>query len=132
MFDDETLADLKTAIRALGKQDIPAGAWEALPALARLGQTRNRIEIDLAASSRIGAPLVIAHPNTPSLAPLTPRQREVAKAILSGCSNREIADRLGIRLCTVKDHVHAVLSRLGLKRRSQIAGLMQSSETEHI
>lgn len=53
---------------------------------------------------------------------LTARQAEVANLIVRGCSNRQIAERLGISPATVKDHVHAVLRRTGSARRAALAG----------
>lgn len=39
----------------------------------------------------------------------------------AGLSNRQIADALFISLATVKDHVHAILTKTGLDSRSQVA-----------
>ena len=36
---------------------------------------------------------------------LSPRERQVVKFIVNGCSNQEIADCLGLRLQTVKNHL---------------------------
>lgn len=51
---------------------------------------------------------------------LSPREQEVAKLIASGYSNPQIADALFISLGTVKDHVHAILSKTGFTSRSQV------------
>jgi len=47
---------------------------------------------------------------------LRPREREVAKLLLQGLPDREIAARLGIRLRTVKDRL------TGMYRRYEIRG----------
>lgn len=61
---------------------------------------------------------------------LTPREQEVARAIAEGASNKEIARGLGITERTVKLHVGAVLEKLGVRDRLQIAlivsGIRQS------
>ena len=54
-------------------------------------------------------------------ATLTPREQEVARAIAEGASNKEIARGLGITERTVKLHVGAVLEKLGVRDRLQIA-----------
>jgi DNA-binding CsgD family transcriptional regulator len=52
---------------------------------------------------------------------LTPRQREVAACIAEGLTNEEIADRLILVNGTVANHVQAILMRLELRNRTQIA-----------
>jgi two-component system response regulator DevR len=59
---------------------------------------------------------------------LTPREWEVAQAVAEGLSNREVADRLHLSEKTVKHHVSEVLNKLGLSRRSQIAGALSGAE----
>ena len=53
--------------------------------------------------------------------PLTRREREIVFHIDQGCSNKEIARRLGIELATVKNHVHHILEKLHARRRSEAA-----------
>jgi two-component system, NarL family, nitrate/nitrite response regulator NarL len=52
---------------------------------------------------------------------LTLREREVLALIREGLSNKEIADRLRIAEPTVKNHVHNLLEKLQVKRRTQAA-----------
>jgi len=56
---------------------------------------------------------------------LTPRQRAVIDLISDGLHNREIGERLGISLHTVRRHVEAVLHRLNVPTRAAAAALMQ-------
>ncbi|GAA2469824.1 alpha/beta fold hydrolase [Winogradskya humida] len=52
---------------------------------------------------------------------LTPRQREVAELVSQGCTNREIAARLGIDERSAEGHVERIRLRLGFRSRAQIA-----------
>lgn len=52
---------------------------------------------------------------------LTMREREVAILIGQGLSNKEIANDLRIGPSTVKNHVHSILEKLNVRRRSAIA-----------
>ena len=53
-------------------------------------------------------------------APITERQREVVMLIAAGCSNDEVAARLGISPRTAKAHCDVLRQKLGVKRRRQI------------
>ncbi|GAA1095939.1 MULTISPECIES: response regulator [Streptomyces] len=52
---------------------------------------------------------------------LTPREREVLTLLGEGLANPQIAERMGLAPSTVKDHVRAVLGKLGGLNRVQAA-----------
>jgi two-component system, NarL family, nitrate/nitrite response regulator NarL len=58
---------------------------------------------------------------------LTSRERGIVALIDEGLSNKQIATRLGIEVCTVKNHVHHVLEKLEVTRRSQAAARLRHS-----
>jgi DNA-binding CsgD family transcriptional regulator len=51
---------------------------------------------------------------------ITDRQRQVVELIAAGCSNDEVARRLGISSRTVKAHCDALRQKLGCAKRRQI------------
>lgn len=59
-------------------------------------------------------------------ASLTAREHEIAGLIDEGLSNKEIAQRLCIELATVKNHVHNLLEKLGVRRRGEAAAAWRS------
>ncbi len=61
--------------------------------------------------------------NGDALAKLTPREREVLRWLVEGCSNKEIAQELAIGEGTVKVHLKAVLRKLDVANRTQAAML---------
>ena len=64
-----------------------------------------------------------AEPDLPVV--LTAREREIAELIGGGLSNKQIAHRLCIALPTVKNHVHNILGKLGVRGRSEAAALVR-------
>ena len=52
---------------------------------------------------------------------LSQRQREIFRLLVAGGSNKEIARELGVLEGTVKVHVRAVMQKLGVRNRTQIA-----------
>ena len=57
---------------------------------------------------------------------LTGRQRQILALINEGLSNKQIAQRLSLGPSTVKNHVHGLLSRLHVARRTEaIASIRQ-------
>src|SRR5918994_1332624 len=50
---------------------------------------------------------------------LTARELDVLRLIEEGCSNKEIAKALSIELPTVKNHVHNILQKLNVHRRTE-------------
>jgi two-component system, NarL family, nitrate/nitrite response regulator NarL len=52
--------------------------------------------------------------------PLTRREMEILRLVTAGLSNKDIARRLSISVGTTKSHVHNLLGKLSLQRRTEI------------
>ena len=62
----------------------------------------------------------------PVLAPsLTSREEEVLRLVAAGLSNRQIAERLGLRPQTVKNHVRRVFEKLDVHSRLELIGALR-------
>jgi DNA-binding NarL/FixJ family response regulator len=57
---------------------------------------------------------------------LTSRELEVVNLIADGLTNKEIAARLSIEVATVKNHVHNILEKLGVRRRRDAAAWLRA------
>jgi DNA-binding NarL/FixJ family response regulator len=55
---------------------------------------------------------------------LTSRERQIAALIERNLSNKDIANTLGIEVATVKNHVHSLLQKLSVHRRSEAVALL--------
>ena len=140
-------------LRRLGRRlrDVPTEAWATLTPqqtlvarLAAAGLRNREIAEQLFVSERtveghvrsilsaLAAPTRVAigeHlPNDRTGAPmanLTPRQWEVGHLVAEGCSNREIAQALGVGDKTVEKHITDLFARLDVQSRSGVAAAMR-------
>ena len=55
------------------------------------------------------------------------RETDIIELICKGQTNQEISDSLFISLQTVKDHVHRIYTKTGIKNRVQLINLIRSS-----
>ncbi len=60
---------------------------------------------------------------------LTVREQEILRMLEQGLSNREIAHELCIALHTVKNHVHSVLGKLGVRSRAEAAAHFRAARS---
>lgn len=131
--DPKLLSALSSVVAKLENgalRPIPQSIIKTLAPLARPGL---QLKIDLDASQAIGAPLVMLsdrRTDSPLLSALTPRQKQVAKLVTNGLTNRQIAAELGITIATVKDHVHAILQRLDLPSRATLTAALNTSSNQ--
>lgn len=130
MIEEETLRKVAETVAALRGRSDAASPWDAMPGLIGLAGEPIRMVLDQRNSEIAGCPIVVverADGAEDLLQRLTPREREVA-ALIGRCHpNKEIARTLGIGVGTVKDHVHAILSKLGLASRTELVSALAGS-----
>ncbi|MER7575002.1 response regulator transcription factor [Streptomyces sp. NPDC126514] len=118
-FDDEeyVVEALRAGAAGYLLKNLPAAQLADAVRLAHAGVT----QLDAAVTAHLTPP-----PRTPSAPPagatgLTAREIDVLRLLADGSTNREIAARLFLSEGTVKNHISRVLSRLGLRDRTQAA-----------
>jgi DNA-binding CsgD family transcriptional regulator len=130
-------ADLRTAARIC--RDIGAVAFavesdvelgRVLSALGREVEGRRLVAAAGPVARRLGMTPWVERIEalTAQADPLTPREREIARLVALGRSNREIAAGLVLSERTVANHVQHVLTKLGFTRRAQIAAWLHQPE----
>ncbi|HEX7118169.1 MAG TPA: response regulator transcription factor [Longimicrobiales bacterium] len=102
---DATLADLRAAIAAAVRGEVHCSPEIAAHLFRRVALLSRQLAQAPAAGRGV----------------LTAREQEVVKLIAEGLTNKGISRHLGIRIATTKNHVHNILSKLGLERRAQLA-----------
>jgi DNA-binding NarL/FixJ family response regulator len=119
-FDDEEYVVPAMRAGATGYllKDLPARELAGAVRMAHAGVS----QLDPAVAARVAAALTPSEKD-PLLSghPLTARELDVLRLIAGGATNREIALRLRLSEGTVKNHISRMLTRLGLRDRTQAA-----------
>ncbi len=137
-FDDIELIQAGLSVGALGYllKDVTAEQLASTVRAAAQGSVLLQPDIAskvFAALSPSSTPKPIGRPQGSSLQPssssfptayvesLTEREREILVLVAQGASNREIGERLFITEGTVKNHLSNILSKMGVRDRTQAA-----------
>jgi DNA-binding NarL/FixJ family response regulator len=115
LLKDASAEQLVEAIRAVHRGEAPLQPSVAAKLVARLARAT-----DAAPASTAPSIVPSAATGLPGTE-LTEREREILVLIARGASNREIGEALYITEGTVKNHVSNILSKLGLRDRTQAA-----------
>jgi DNA-binding NarL/FixJ family response regulator len=119
-FDDDALLldALRAGARGFLLKDV---TFETLTAAIREVAAGGRLiqpgMTDRAIRSLAESPKTFEASELPE--PLTVREREVLRLFSAGLSNREIGEALGVVEGTVKNHVHNILQKLGVRDRNR-------------
>lgn len=121
--DDEGLAALRAGARGYCNVYIEPRLLSKAIDTVQNGEAwiGRRLTDRLVALVGQNAPATMHGDGGPDLELLTDREREIAQLVGSGCSNKVIAQRLGITERTVKAHLGSVFAKLGLHDRLQLA-----------
>jgi DNA-binding response OmpR family regulator len=111
----------------LGADDYVTKPFSARELLARIDALLRR------AGSGRPAPVPVAVAARPALDDdalqarygLTARQVVVARLLAEGCSNDEIAERLGVSAHTARNHTGQVLAKLGTSKRARVGVILR-------
>jgi pimeloyl-ACP methyl ester carboxylesterase/DNA-binding CsgD family transcriptional regulator/class 3 adenylate cyclase len=109
----DLVADSGLALNAVGDQVFPnlPGSWRLY-----------RLSVGAQDDSTLAVCRSVSESDMPRpLAILSSRERELAKLLALGLSNRQIADELVISVATVERHVANILTKLGYRSRAQVA-----------
>jgi two-component system, NarL family, nitrate/nitrite response regulator NarL len=52
---------------------------------------------------------------------LTRRERQIVRALLNGGTNRELAERMGVREQTIKNQLSTIYAKLGVRNRLELS-----------
>jgi len=108
---------------ATARSNLGEVAWQTSLAEGRAMMPEQAIEYSLSAEDPVLPPPVARRPGRrpATLAPLTPREEEVAVLVSRGLTNRQIASELYISEHTVATHITKILKRLALSSRSRLS-----------
>ena len=97
---------------------LDAGAKGALLKTAELAELRTAIQTVASGHTYVSDEIRRIMDSDPPLPPLSPRQREVLESIVNGLTNALIAEKLGISVEMVKEHIKALFAKLNVSTRA--------------
>ena len=121
LLKDATAEQLVDAIRAVARGESPLQPSVAAKLVARLTHPRPAAQQAPAHHPAQPQPAAGHAAGGMPMDELTEREREILGYLGRGDSNREIGEALFITEGTVKNHVSNILSKLGLRDRTQAA-----------
>lgn len=102
---------------------LAAGAAGALMKNVGIGELVNAIHAIAEGKQVIASEIRQMLKESPPVPELTKRQIEILHSVTRGLSNRDIAQQLGITIDCVKDHVNAILTKIGAANRSEAVAI---------
>jgi len=111
----------------LGADDYVTKPFGALELLARISALLRRAHRPAAVAPAPNAVRVLSDAELRTRFGLTDRQIAVARLVAEGCTNAEVAERLGLSFYTARNHAEQVMLKLGVSNRSSVAPLLHET-----
>jgi len=111
------------------EQALAAGADGYLVKTDKIAAIAGKLRILMEGSGILDASVLkkLTKRSNPLLESLTPREREVARLVAQGLSNKDIAEQLFLSAGTIRNNVAAVMDKFGVSNRTQIAAAYYES-----
>ena len=110
----------------LGADDYVTKPFGALELLARISALLRRVRAAAPAALPASAAMrVLEDAELRERFGLTDRQIVTARLMAEGCTNAEVAARLGLSFFTARNHAEQVMAKLGVANRASVAPMLQ-------
>jgi DNA-binding response OmpR family regulator len=111
----------------LGADDYVTKPFSALELLARVSALLRRARRTAPSSAPPNAVRILSDSELRDRYSLTDRQIAVARLVAEGCTNAEVAERLGLSFYTARNHAEQVMLKLGVSNRSSVGPLLHEA-----
>jgi DNA-binding response OmpR family regulator len=111
----------------LGADDYVTKPFGALELLARVSALLRRAHRAAPVSAPPNAVRILSDSELRDRYGLTDRQIAVARLVAEGCTNAEVAERLGLSFYTARNHAEQVMLKLGVSNRSSVGPLLHET-----
>jgi len=108
----------------LGADDYVTKPFGALELLARISALLRRAAQRSPAAAPAPAMRALEDAELHERFGLTDRQIAVARLVAEGCTNAEVAGRLGLSFYTARNHAEQVMLKLGVSNRSSVSPML--------
>lgn len=104
------------------QQALAAGADGYLIKTDKISDIPDKLRVMMGGTSVLDADVLkkIAAAENPALRGLTQRERDIARLVAQGLTNKEIADQLFLSAGTVRNNIAVIMEKLGVTNRTQL------------
>ena len=104
------------------QQALAAGADGYLLKTDKISDIAGKLRIMMGGAGVLAPDVLkkLAAPENPALEQLTPRERDIARLVAQGLTNKEIAAQLFLSEGTVRNNIVVIMEKLGVSNRTQL------------